>query len=378
MEEASPPIENKCLFFIHGLSGNGHVQGTAIRKALEKAGSDWKFYRCTYSDGDRATIVKTETRTEDEVLENEDDTFAVLGMLRGGLVQFSDLVYESIVRMHLGAEHEEPAAPDSDSDEYLSIEEEFTTSDEEGDVAHLLGEEMHEIQQQQQQEPPTRSPPITHLALVGSSMGGLIARRVALKLMRGKATVFAGVEFMTLGTVATPHIGVGEQRLFASWKAGVIARFLLGKLSLTARDLLWKTDFLTELADSEHMDALLQFRNRINYLPLRDDDVVSYESCAMLTRRPESFRERLGDAPILEKPYLHEYSAEEWQNVDEERKNAIKHGELIGRVHDDPLWTSVVVNSDHRPLASMYNREDRPLAGPMCEAVARHFVARLG
>ena len=364
---------NKCVFFIHGLSGNGGVQATAVEKALRKAQSDWSLYRCEYSSEEKAgaTLVydprtpetdpsvdeedgesESESEEEAEPLKNDDDIFYVARMMRAGVDNLARRVFRSILAVHVRMY---PREEEEEEEERGSIE---------------LSNSSSESEEEEEDECVRR--PITHLSIVGSSMGGLIARRVTKWLLDESDRHFANVEYVTLAAVATPHIGVGEGRLFSKWRLGAVARFAVSTLLHTGRDLLWRSDYLTMLADEEHIDALLQYRHRINYMPLLDDAMVTFDSTAMMNDRPASFQPEVA----LQKPYYYEMTPEEWTL--DEALETVSHAEEIRRIHDLPLWTPIVVNAEHRPLATLYAREDRPLAGPMSEAVARHIVANLG
>eukprot|EP00656_Telonema_subtile_P020855 TRINITY_DN21918_c0_g1_i2.p1 TRINITY_DN21918_c0_g1~~TRINITY_DN21918_c0_g1_i2.p1 ORF type:complete len:280 (-),score=51.43 TRINITY_DN21918_c0_g1_i2:11-850(-) len=124
-------------------------------------------------------------------------------------------------------------------------------------------------------------PALTHISLIGASLGGLFARHASALLWGGAAPLLpAHVHPHALVTLASPHLGVrctpanGPMLKAASCMAR------------TVQDLNWtdgsfgSTPSLVYMGREEAVHVLTLFKHRVAYAPLVDDKVVCWSTAA--------------------------------------------------------------------------------------------------
>ena len=122
---------------------------------------------------------------------------------------------------------------------------------------------------------------LTHLALVGASLGGLVA--IAVAALLNAREEWRDVHFELFGALATPFLGVRTLL-----KRPLAVQWLLA-LTSTGRELLWwdQQGLLEQLSCNEfYAKGLSRFAKRIAYAPVWDDGTVAYPSSSLTGHFP--------------------------------------------------------------------------------------------
>ena len=161
-------------------------------------------------------------------------------------------------------------------------------------------------------------PSLTHLSLVGNSLGGLYCRYAAALALDDTGAEgpprIAGLRPVTFLTTATPHLGVGAfgyLGLVPPWlQAGVGGRALgrtIAELLLQDASQPGVPPLLVRMAAPDgagqppFMRALAAFRRRIAYANAANDFLVAYETAAILPPGgglPPDVARSLGPLPL--------------------------------------------------------------------------------
>lgn len=145
---------------------------------------------------------------------------------------------------------------------------------------------------------------LTHISLVGNSLGGLYARYCASILYDQGTNTIAGLKPKHYLTTATPHLGVGPFGYLGFFPSSV--RQLGGSLmgTTTKQLLLLDTDtcpapLLVQMADpsSDFVEALAAFRTRCAYANATNDFLVAYETASLDPDAAEALRRRKSGMP---------------------------------------------------------------------------------
>lgn len=162
------------------------------------------------------------------------------------------------------------------------------------------------------------APQLSHISLVGNSLGGLYCRYAAALLFDADSGTVAGLQPVHFLTTASPHLGVGQhghlsliprplQTLGASFLGASIRQLLLGD---GPRPLLLRmASEETSGDDLPFLPALRAFQYRTLYANAVNDFLVAYETAAIAPNptaapRPAPFR---GEPRVL---YTRERAAE--------------------------------------------------------------------
>ena len=159
------------------------------------------------------------------------------------------------------------------------------------------------------------APQLTHVSLVGNSLGGLYCRYAAALLFDARSRTLAGLRPVHFLTTASPHLGVGVhghlsliprplQSLGASLLGISVRQLLLGD---GPRPLL--LSMASEEAELPFLPALRAFQYRTLYANAVNDFLVAYETAAIAPNsatapKPAAFR---GEPRVL---YTRERAAE--------------------------------------------------------------------
>lgn len=151
-----------------------------------------------------------------------------------------------------------------------------------------------------------QQPSLTHLTLVGNSLGGLYARYAAALLYSEDGRI-AGLEPVTFLTTATPHLGVGQHshlalipqplQVVGSKVLGASIKELLlqdGDARNGREPLLLRMASERTSADQRSLpflESLRAFKSRHVYANAVNDFLVAYETAAFM---PEGAAERVG------------------------------------------------------------------------------------
>jgi hypothetical protein len=139
---------------------------------------------------------------------------------------------------------------------------------------------------------------LTHISLVGNSLGGLYARYCASVLYDPSTNTVAGLIPRHFLTTATPHLGVGPFGYLGFFPSAI--RRLGGSLMGTTMKqlLLLDTDntspLLQQMADPSKgfVEALGAFRTRCAYANATNDFLVAYETASLDPDAGETLRNR--------------------------------------------------------------------------------------
>jgi hypothetical protein len=148
-------------------------------------------------------------------------------------------------------------------------------------------------------------PQLTHLTLVGNSLGGLYVRYAAALAYDASSNTVAGLRPVTLLTTATPHLGVGAfgyLGLVPRWLQATVGGRALGR---TIAELLLQdagpsgVPLLVRMASAQaastsassegvsteppFLEALAAFQRRVAYANAENDFLVAYETAALRT-----------------------------------------------------------------------------------------------
>ena len=152
-------------------------------------------------------------------------------------------------------------------------------------------------------------PSVTHLSLVGNSLGGLYCRYLASLLYDETKSKIAGLQPVTFLTTASPHLGVGQHgHLRAIPRAlqtvgGVVLGKSIKQLLLADGGQPGEMPLLLRMGTEEPFLAPLRaFRSRHLYANAINDLLVAYETAAIALEGLPSRKALLAAGPRKGKP----------------------------------------------------------------------------
>ena len=154
----------------------------------------------------------------------------------------------------------------------------------------------------------SRAPWLTHLSLVGNSLGGLFARYAAALLFEPSTRTLCGLTPLVFLTTASPHLGVGQhghlslvpaplQALSAAVLGASIRELLLHDGTPSRVPLLYRMTLPDEESGLPFLSALAAFRVRHLYANAVNDFLVPYETAACTLDPLEGRREAHSGPP---------------------------------------------------------------------------------
>lgn len=125
------------------------------------------------------------------------------------------------------------------------------------------------------------NPQMTHISLLGHSLGGLYARYVAKLLY--EYNLFNRLKPMHFITFGTPHLGSLQHAKLYNTFSSYIRNKIIG---ITGKQLMLDDDLLVEMTSDTYINALLMFSNRCLYTSVINDTFVDYCSSAISLYNP--------------------------------------------------------------------------------------------